>query len=312
MPNVQNGTVSRRPDKYRAWVGTWYPPDQSEGDNNVISAFDPATVLASGAVKYFVGQFEICPETSRLHLQFYVYMRNNSRLSAVKAAVRLPGCHLEVRGGTHEEARNYCQKPESRHPVSPLYEVGQPPRGQGTRTDLEALRNKIRDTNGDLRAIAEWNFSAFCRNLKGITTYASLCVEPRDPAETQVVHYLWGESGSGKTRHVFSQQEADKIYPVPLADSGTVWFDGFRPGYHTVILLDDFFHNFSVNFFLRFTDRYPMYLPVKGAFVPMPKGVVIYITSNYDWKDQYPDYVDQNAIRRRFHTVQHFNLPITS
>lgn len=73
-----------------------------------------------------------------------------------------------------------------------------------------------------------------------------------------------------------------------------------------VILLDDYYHNWKLTFFLQFFDRYPMYLPIKGGFVPMGNAK-IYVTSNIPLNEQYPNAPDQDAIRRRFTKITRFD-----
>lgn len=71
------------------------------------------------------------------------------------------------------------------------------------------------------------------------------------------------------------------------------------------MLLDDYYHNWPVTFLLRLLDRYPMILPTKGGHVHMG-NCSIYITSNIPLEQQYPNYPDQAALRRRFKEIKHF------
>jgi len=121
------------------------------------------------------------------------------------------------------------------------------------------------------------------------------------------VYYFWGAAGSGKTRQVYDQfDDVGELYSAPLSpNGGAVWFDGYVNTYHKAILLDDYYHNYKLTFFLQLLDRYPMKLPVKGGFADIG-NVDIYITSNISLENQYPNAPDQQAIRRRFTEVRHF------
>lgn len=175
---------------------------------------------------------------------------------------------------------------------------------QGQRSDLDSARTAV--LHGGLAAVAEEQFGTFLRYYKGLALYQSLAAKPRDPSETPKVYYYWGPAGSGKTRAVWeAAEDLSRVYPVPVGS--TPWFDGYIPGYHRIMLLDDFYHNWPVTFLLRLIDRYPMTLPVKSAFVNIAK-VDIYITSNIPLEQQYPNYPDQNALRRRFTEIKHFSL----
>ena len=61
--------------------------------------------------RYLVFQHEIS-ESGTHHLQGYVVLSRQLRLSALKKL--LPTAHWEIRKGTHEQAKAYCTKEETR------------------------------------------------------------------------------------------------------------------------------------------------------------------------------------------------------
>ncbi len=67
-------------------------------------------------------------------MQGYVVLKKKSRLSALKKL--LPRAHWEIREGTHDQARAYCMKEETR--TKEPYEWGDPP-AQGKRNDMAAM-----------------------------------------------------------------------------------------------------------------------------------------------------------------------------
>lgn len=255
-------------------------------------------------VVYLCGQYEKAPSTGQLHFQGYVHGRTAIGLQSLKKELGLTTVHLEVRRGTHAEARAYCTKEESRAPGQDPLELGDPPR-QGSRSDLSACKQYL--DSGGLAEVFEKDFSSGVRFYRGFEKYLNYTAKSRDPDEEPVCYYSWGAPGSGKTRAVYAYaaEHGLKVYPCPL-QGRTIWFDGFRPGYHGLILLDDYYRNWDPTYFLRFTDRYPLQVPVKGGFVELP-NVVIWVTSNYALEDQYPDYVNQEAFRRRFKQVYHYD-----
>lgn len=92
---------------------------------------------------YLVFQQEQAPGTGTRHLQGYVEFPNPRALAGVKRI--LPSAHWEQRRGTREQARAYCMKAESRFPDTEPIEYGEfVPSQQGARTDLEALRDLIK------------------------------------------------------------------------------------------------------------------------------------------------------------------------
>lgn len=297
MPPKQQPGPKPGSKRFRNWMFTYYPkPD---------STWTPESCFErSEWILFLCGQFERCPETGRRHFQGYLHGRSSLGLKSVQREIGLPGCHLAVRRGTHEEAVDYCTKEESREPGEVPYVLGDAPQ-QGARNDLAAVR-KVLDDQRSLRGAFDFDFVATCKYYRAFERYLGTCGEPRDPDDAPEVHYYWGEPGTGKTKEAYriAQDRGTQVYPVPISGKDR-WFNGYQPGYHGVILLDDYFQNWSSTFFLQFIDRYPMQLPTKGGFVDMGKALII-ITSNIPLGEQYPQYPTQEAITRRFTLVKHF------
>lgn len=253
--------------------------------------------------RFLAVQCEKCPSTNRIHWQAYVYGDSALSMEGVKRHLGEPTCHLDARKGSHQQALDYCTKEESRFPGCVPYVLGEPPR-QGNRTDLDHLRDAAR-TYG-LLGCFDADFSAAVRFHRGLEKYLSLYGERRTKDAPQWCAYYYGPPGTGKTRAVFDTHDDETIYLVPTS-SAQPWFDGYRPGYHKVILIDDYRGQWSVPFFLQLLDRYPLMLPVKGSHVTM--GVAkIYVTSNLTIEECYPnvDALTIAAMKRRFTEIVHF------
>lgn len=152
-----------------------------------------------------------------------------------------------------------------------------------------------------MKEISDENFREFIKYQKGIIQYKFLNQEPRT-WETECIVY-WGKSGSGKTRKVYDENEVSTVYAHP----GGQWFDGYDS--EEVVLFDDFGgHEFKLTYLLKLMDRYPMKVPIKGAFVQwVPRK--IYFTSNLHPKEWYPNILDEhkNALLRRIKLIIHFD-----
>ncbi len=265
--------------------------------------WDPeATFQASERIIFLAGQLEVGAVGKRIHFQGYCQLRNPVGLSGIKELLGRNDAHVEPRRGTHEEAIKYVHKEATRMEGSVCLQFGEPRADQGNRSDLDTARQTLLERG--LLGVADESFGTFLRYYKGLALYQSMVGAARDPVEEPQCRYYWGPAGSGKTRAVWdSVPSHESVYPVPVHTSP--WFDGYVPGQHTVMLLDDYYHNWPVTFLLRLLDRYPMQLPVKGSHVNMGK-VAIYITSNIPLEQQYPNYPDQGALRRRFTEIKHF------
>lgn len=112
------------------------------------------------------------------------------------------------------------------------------------------------------------------------------------------VHVHWGITGSGKSHHIFNLLKDDHYY---IKDAETKWFDGYRG--ETIGVIDEFRGTPNIAKMLRWWDKWPCNVEVKGGQVPLCIDKW-YVMSNLDPMDWYPD-VDQttrDALLRRITT----------
>lgn len=69
---------------------------------------------APNGLKFVVGQLERAPDTGRLHVQGYAVADKAIRITGFKKLLGDDQAHVETRRGSHEEARDYCLKEDSR------------------------------------------------------------------------------------------------------------------------------------------------------------------------------------------------------
>lgn len=263
--------------------------------------------------RFSVFQEETCPETGRVHIQGYSEFTRPVRVSSLKVDC-FHKCHFERRRGTRDQAIDYCQKEESRVVGSEPIWVGDYKRGgQGKRVDLLEVKSLLDEGKSEV-AISEECFPAWCRYHKAFRRYRDIHVEVRSWKTTFTI--LWGDAGTGKTRAVYDQFGFDKVYDVPRPNGGSVWFDGYVPVNHEVILFDDFYGWCPLHLLLKLADRYPMQLPVKGSHVPMV-AKHLYITSNthydewYKW-DEFASALKDAFVRRIDDCIHYTNSVFTN
>lgn len=88
-------------------------------------------------------------------------------------------------------------------------------------------------------------------------------------------------------------------------DPRSKWWDGYRS--QSNIVIDEFRGTIDVSHILRWLDRYPISVEVKGGTRPLA-ATKVWITSNLDPRMWYPD-LDQeskDALLRRFTNITHF------
>lgn len=241
--------------------------------------------------RYIVFQLERAA-TGREHFQGFIQLNQQTRFNAVKSL--LPGCHLEKRRGTPQQAADYCKKSESR--IAGPWEAGA--MEQGKRNDLIACRDAILLGKRG-RELWDDNFTCMAKYHRAMDRYIALCSAPRS-WKTQV-HVYWGDAGAGKSRKAFEEA------PGAYVHDGSQWFDGYQD--HEDVIIDDYTGSIQLDVFLKLLDRYPMQVPIKGGYVNwVPRR--IFITSNLQPVEWYPKATGQQhaAIKRRLDTVEFFEL----
>lgn len=230
------------------------------------------------------------------HLQGYVSFRSRRTRRQVATDLGLQRAHIEVARGSPRQNIDYCQKDGA------FLEFGEAPAGAGSRSDLLAVQELLAG-GSSVRDIAESHFGVFLRYQRALRQYADFFAEVRNwPTEVRV---YWGASGAGKTRAVYAEFEQSDVYSHP----GSVWFDGYEG--QKVVLFDDFGGSeFKITYLLKLLDRYPMRVPIKGAFAQwVPRFIIL--TSNHSPDEWYPNAKPMHvrAMKRRFTEVRHFMNP---
>lgn len=122
-------------------------------------------------------------------------------------------------------------------------------------------------------------------------------------ADPQVrrVSVFWGKTGTGKSRRAW---EEAGFSAYPKAPTSKFW-DGYQGQQNVVI--DEFRGIIEISHFLRWMDRYPLLVEVKGTSV-VCCAEHIWITSNLSPRQWYPALDDEtfDALNRRFTEIVEF------
>lgn len=247
-----------------------------------------------GDVQYICGQIEVCPTTKKDHFQGYIEYTRKKRLSEAKACFIQP-VHLEMRRGTQAQAIDYTRKRETGMGGS-WVEFGERTRlAQGERNDLSAMLHEI-SSGASYKMLFEEYPGNCLRYGKGIARAIEL-LGPQRNWKTQVI-VITGPPGTGKSRL------AHTTFPEAYCRPNGAWFDGYDRD--LVVICDDFYGGIPHGLLLNICDRYPLRVPVKGAFAPWVPRKIIF-TSNSDPTDWYHnEAIDYAALDRRIDL--HFKL----
>lgn len=196
------------------------------------------------------------------HLQGYITLANPKTMDALRKTV--PRAHWIVAMGSDIDNQKYCSKGTN------IYEVGEPRVGQGTRTDLKNITDKIRSKELPLdQLMFEYpeTYLKYSRSLEKMYN-ATLSIRTELPQ----VHWRWGLSGVGKTRYCIEK------HPSHYIKDSTPWWDNYFQ--EEAIIIDDYDNNIPFRTLLRLLDRNKFQGQVKGGYVQV-NSPYIYITCEY-------------------------------
>lgn len=113
------------------------------------------------------------------------------------------------------------------------------------------------------------------------------------------VTVYWGLTGVGKSHRAWQEAGIDAYPKLPT----TKFWDGYRG--HKNVVIDEFRGNIEVSHLLRWFDKYPVIVEVKGGAVVF-KAQQIWITSNLHPREWYPtlDDATRDALMRRLNVVE--------
>lgn len=252
--------------------------------------------LAWKDAKYVVFQKESGAEGTT-HYQGYVVFGQAQRLSHCKKLNAR--AHWEVRRGSHEQAKEYCMKEDTR--VEPPVELGEEPR-PGTRTDIAKLVELSKDLNNSVKDIIELCPIEFTKYHKAVLAIRSAVVPIRQ-WKTEI-YWFWGPTGTGKSKKAFEMTTDPYVHNM----SSGKWFCGYN-GQEDVIFDDMRKDTFKYHELLRLFDRYQMQVEVKGGSVNWcPKRIIV--TTCQPPERMYDTREDIGQLMRRIEHVEHFRASI--
>lgn len=224
------------------------------------------------------------------HLQGYLSFKSAKTFTAIKKLIG-NRCHIEARKGTPQQAYEYCMKDND------YYEIGERPKGQGKRTDLEDIKEVIKETNKMSEVVMVAKSYQAVKMAEQILKYheAPRTWKPR-------VEWYCGSTGCGKSKLAYEKLG----YDCYTCLSTGRWFDGYDA--HDRVLIDDMRKDFmKFHDLLRLLDRNPMRVETKGGTRQMLAKHII-ITSPYHPSDLYKTREDVNQLLRRIDDIIDFDL----
>lgn len=216
-------------------------------------------------VHYAVLQYERGPAGTP-HIQGYWVLASKKRLQQVRALI--PGAHFEGARGSKAQNKTYCTKVETR--IDGPWEFGEFVE-ERARSDLRAAVDSIR-AGSSLQQLVQDHAVPFVRNNRGLVQLRTL-LQPAKPRPDLEVYYIFGESGTGKSRYAYARWGDAYVKPP----SG--WWDGYDG--EEAVIWDDFRANHMMFAeLLQALDRYKYRGQIKGGYTAINCKVIV-LTSIY-------------------------------
>lgn len=243
--------------------------------------------LPSG-YQWIRGQLEL-GANGFLHWQIALSTPDKVRGSYVK---RTFGSLAHIELSRSSAANEYVWKDDTRVDGT-QFELGQRKLQRQSNTDWNSVRQCA--VQGDLDGVPD---DVYVRCYNQLRRIGSDHLRP--VAMERSCSVFWGASGTGKSRKAWEDAGMDAYPKAPT----TKFWDGYRGEKHVVI--DEFRGTIEISHLLRWLDRYPCIIEVKGSSLVL-RATRIWITSNLDPRQWYPlvdsDTVD--ALMRRL-DITHF------
>lgn len=240
-------------------------------------------------LSYLKGQLEHGSDTGFLHWQLLALFSTAVRLPVVR---RVFGpFHAELSRSSAADA--YVWKDDTAVDGT-RFELGTKPLKRNSKRDWDRVFDLAR--SGNLMDIERSVLVPHYRTLRCIAADFA-CPTPM----LREVFVFWGPTGTGKSRLAWERAGLE-AFPK---DPRTKFWDGYRGQEHVVI--DEFRGGIDIAHILRWLDRYPCNVEVKGSSVPL-KATKIWFTSNLDPRQWYPDLDTETyaALMRRIN-ITHFD-----
>lgn len=247
-----------------------------------------APVSLPAFCQWIKGQLELGETTGYSHWQVVVALVNKGSRSVVKSHFG-NDCHAEL--SRSSAANAYVWKDDTSD--GGRFEFGVCPFARNEKKDWEAVWENAK--SGDLDAIP-----ADVRVVSYRTLRAIAADHDRPTGIVRSCYVFWGASGTGKSRRAWDEAGMEAYSKDPRSK----FWCGYQNEEHVVI--DEFRGGIDIAHLLRWLDRYPVRIEIKGSSKPLV-GSKFWITSNIAPRDWYPDCDEETltALVRRL-DITHF------
>ena len=248
------------------------------------------TELMKLSLDYFCLADEIA-KTGTLHTHIFIYSISPIRFSTLKN--RFPVAHIEKAYGTVTENRNYIlkegkwkdsDKAETRI-LDSFFEHGDIPSEQAEKEpDKTRLLEWIADGMSTYEIVKKNPNYAF--KVKDIDSLRETILSDKYLKENRniKVTYLYGETGTGKTRSIYDKYMSSDVCRITTYKGDKVLFDAYHG--QAVLVFEEYRSQIPIAEMLSYLDIYPLMLPARYSD-RVACYTQVYIVTNIPLYQQY-------------------------
>lgn len=248
-------------------------------------------------IKFFPDYFCMADEiatTGTFHTHVFIYSHLPIRFSTLKG--RFPIAHIEKALGSAKQNRDYILKTgkweqDGKAETSvkdSFYEYGILPEEKNEKSpQMSQLIENVKDGKRTVEIIDETPAFAFRIKDIDILRQTMLSEKYSDGNRKLKVSYIFGATGTGKTRGIYQQHDSHEICRITNYRIGKgVCFDAYCG--QDVLVFEEFNSQIPIEDMLNYLDIYPLSLPARYSD-KVACYTTVYITSNVPLFEQYKD-----------------------
>lgn len=232
------------------------------------------TSLPAG-LKFATGQLEIAPTTGAYHWQLFVITSKKCSISKLKSMLVMPSMHVEIARGSPDQCIKYCTKNESS--AGARFSLGEYTAVKTTSASSSEELFHLVQAGQTIPQILEV-YPKYCLMTKQLQNLQEVVRKPHIRKESPMVLWLYGASGTGKSKIAHKILDFLGDYYVHNYEDYYTDYDGYSP-----MLFDDIEPKALSNYiFLNLCDMYPFKLKRKFMNPLYVDPKLIIFTSNYE------------------------------
>jgi hypothetical protein len=258
--------------RVRGWCGTLNNP----------TADEVATIVNLNSSDIEIGIFAVEKgKSDTTHIQAYWEFKNAKTMSATKKIMG-KRWHLEKRRGSKNQAWVYCLKDGDI-----MHQVGEEPKAfDSQHNQWSNIREMIENGASDMEICAIYPQEGMrCRTA--IRNYRLMWQRAHADWRNVDVVYIWGKTGTGKTRSINEKYGYPNVFRITDYNSGSFdMYDG-----QDVIMFEEFRSSFRLEKMLNYLDGHPVELPCRYAN-QIAQYTKVFIVTNIPLDEQYDSFHD--------------------